>query len=358
MPQLIDYGWTDEFAEAFASFGEKGSIAGRVVSENMNHIRLLTEQGEIPAKSSGSLYYKSSNKGDLPAVGDWVAVRLQDGEQPFGVIHAVLPRKSKFSRKIPGRVMVEQTLAANIDTVFIVMGLDSNFNLRRLERFLTIAWESGAQPVVLLNKMDLVVDAADREAETREVAGTAPVHIISALHGNNLGLPQQYLTPRTTTAILGSSGVGKSTLLNQLHGQDIQATKETGVAGKGVHTTRIRELFLMDNGAMVIDTPGLRELQLWNVEEGLTDTFADIREIARNCKFSDCKHGEEPGCAVKAAVDSGDLKPGRYRNYVEMGQELVSLEQRQDTKAMREKKRQDKIQHKHIKQYKKKHYKK
>lgn len=332
-------------------------IAGRVISETMNHLRLLTESGEIPAKTSGSMFYRTRNKGDLPAVGDWVAARPGTSSDDKAVIHAVLPRRSKFSRKVPGKIVVEQTIAANINTVFIMMGLDDNYNLRRLERFLTISWESGAQPVVLLNKADLITDAETREEETHEVAGIAPVHVISALYGQNLDQLDDYLKPASTTAILGSSGVGKSTLLNRLLGEEVQKTQDLGTAKKGVHTTRMREMFFLDNGAMIIDTPGMRELQLWNVDEGLTDTFSDIEELAAQCRFNDCSHQNEPGCAVRQAVEDGQIPAKRLANYTSMNQELDRLEAKQDKKAIFKQRKKEKAFQKVVKNMKKAHHK-
>jgi ribosome biogenesis GTPase len=354
---LEKWGWNEHFSDHFEPYALKNFTPGRVISENMNHIRLLTESGEIMAKSSGALYYKSKNKGDLPAVGDWVAAKIKHDPETYGVIHAVLPRKSKFSRKIPGRTTVEQTLAANIDTVFIVMGLDTNFNLRRVERFLTVGWESGAQPVVLLNKEDLAENSKELEEQTLSISGIAPVHTISALNDSNLNILEQYLAPATTTAILGSSGVGKSTLLNRLIGEEIQETRELNVAQKGMHTTRIREMFFLENGAMIIDTPGLRELQLWNVEEGLTDTFQDIEEHSKNCRYNDCRHRQEPGCAVKIAVENGEIPAKRYENYLSMHEELDRLSQKLDKKAQLEQKQKDKRLNKLIKNMKKTHHK-
>ena len=231
----------------------------------------------------------------------------------------------------------QQPVAANIDTAFLVSGLDDNYNLRRLERYLTITWESGAMPVILLNKEDLCQRASECMEEVESVAPGVPIHVISALHGHGLDDLKPYLKPGKTVAMLGSSGVGKSTLLNTLMGNNIQKTKEIGVTGKGMHTTRLRELFTLPNGAMLIDTPGMREIQLWNIDEGFDDTFSDLLEFASGCKFSDCTHQHEPGCAVKAAVDAGEIDKKRYENYQRMQEEQRALEMLQDKKAMAEK---------------------
>lgn len=354
---LEKYGWNDFFEQYYREHEKKGFKAARVISENKAHYRLLTTDGELPARVAGRLFHTSTGKSDLPVVGDWVIYKVPPGPEPLGRIHHALPRKSLFSRKIPGRVTREQPVAANIDTIFLITGLDDNFNLRRIERYLALAWESGAYPVVLLNKMDICPESQKRLEQTLEVAAAVPVYVISALQENGLDQLGQYLQEGRTVAMLGSSGVGKSTLLNTLHGKKLQRVDEIGVIGKGKHTTRLQELFLLPSGAMLIDTPGMREIQLWNVDDGMADSFPDIEELALECRFSDCHHISEPDCAVRMAVDQGYLDAKRYDNYLRLRRELEELESRQDRKAMLQKKAEIKSFHKHIKQVKKTHQK-
>jgi ribosome biogenesis GTPase len=321
---------------------------------------LLTTQGEIAATCTGRLLHSSTNRGDLPAVGDWVAVRLRTGEAR-GDIHAVLPRRTKFSRRAPGDPPIEQILAANLDTVLLVTGLDQNFNLRRIERYLAVARESGAQPVVVLNKADLHPDPAAARTAVAAIAGDVPVVVLSALASapSSLGLASTpgggetldaawpvpvalapWLRPGRTLALLGSSGVGKSTLINRLLGTERQPTHALSAAvGKGRHTTARRELILAPSGALVIDTPGLRELQLWDVAaDALDDTFADVVALAAHCRFHDCAHEGEPGCAVQAALATGALAPARWASFEKLRREQAYAARRADPRLDRENK--------------------
>lgn len=339
---LEQYGWDDHFAGHFGEFKRTGYSAGRVASQIKNHYRLLTGEGEIPATCSGGMFHRATGKGDLPTVGDWVAFKTVEAGEKMARIQHVLPRKSKFSRKVVGKTVMEQPVAANVDTVFLMSSLDGEYNLRRIERYLTMTWESGSQPVVLLNKADICDDVEEYQREAEEVVIGVPVHVISALRSTGLEQLAHYLERGMTVAMLGSSGVGKSTLLNTLMGEELQRVDEMGVIGKGKHTTRRRELFILPSGAMMIDTPGMREIQLWNAEEGLVDTFLEIEEIGRNCRFSDCRHQDEPDCAVKAAVEEGTIPRKRYENFLKMQGELEYLDSKQDHKAMLERKAKDK----------------
>lgn len=350
---LQRYGWNDYFEQQYQQSQLNKLTPGRVAQEIKNHYRLLTADGEISARAAGRMFYHSEGKGDLPTVGDWVLYKIDDGPEALGRIAEVLPRKSIFYRKLPGRAVREQPVAANIDIVFLMTGLDQNFNLRRIERYLTLAWESGANPVILLNKVDICPQAVARQAAAEEVAAGVPVHVISALYGDGLDELDQYLQPGKTVAMLGSSGVGKSTLLNALYGKKIQDVKDIGVAGKGVHTTRTRELFLLPNGAMLIDTPGMREIQLWSVDEGFGEAFPEIEQLAGNCRFDDCTHTHEPGCAVREAVENDRIPKKRYENYVGMRKEMEALEGRKDHKAILERKARDRRFGKMIKRFKK-----
>jgi ribosome biogenesis GTPase len=294
MPALDVLGWTDRFASAFQAHAAPDVIPGRVALEHQHIYRVLSEWGEHLARVAGKLRHEASTSVEYPAVGDWVALRARPGELRSTIL-AILPRRSRFSRKVAGDATREQIVAANIDTVFLATGLDADFSLRRIERYLVTAWESGAQPVVLLTKADLCDETDARVREVEAVASGAPVHATSARQNHGLDILVQYLQPGRTVALLGSSGVGKSTLINRLLGREQQRTAEvSGYRSKGRHTTTHRELILLPGGGLVIDTPGLREIQLWEVGGSIGATFADIETLAVGCHFGDCRHDTEP----------------------------------------------------------------
>lgn len=284
-------------------------IPARVTTQQRGLYKVLSHQGTDTAQVSGKFRHEALTVSDFPAVGDYV---LMDENR---IIHQVLPRKSVFLRKASGDTHTEQAVAANIDTVFLCMSINNDFNLRRLERYLSIAWTSGAEPVVVLTKADLCPDPALKVLETETVAMGAQVLVTSSLAEDGIAQLMPWLKPGKTVAFVGSSGVGKSTLINRLLGDDVLATNGLRNDDKGRHTTTHRELFLLPSGAMVIDTPGMRELGMWDSSEGISSTFADIEELAAQCRFRDCSHQSEPGCAVRAALQSGELAQDRWESY-------------------------------------------
>jgi len=330
---LATLGWNPFFDHYFDGFRTQGLSPARIAREYRQSYLVLCEHGELSAQVSGKLRHSALERSDLPAVGDWVVIqpRLDEGK---ATIHAVLPRKSSFSRKVAGALTEEQIVAANVDTVFLVSGLDSDFNVRRIERYLTLAWDCGAVPVIVLNKADLCAEVDTCVAEAESIAFGVPIHPISAKEKQRLTVLHQYLKSGETVALLGSSGVGKSTLINSLLGverQRVGSVREFD--GKGRHVTTHRELVLLPSGAVVIDNPGMRELQMWGGDEGLTETFDDIEQMIARCRFSDCRHDGEPGCAVRAALEEGTMDQARFRSYLKLQREIRYVERRRDQKA-------------------------
>jgi len=315
---------------------------GRVVAEYAGAFVVWGEHGESEARIAGRLRHDTrTERGEQPAVGDWVAFTPAGGGEGendgLGLIHRVLPRKTKLSRRAAGQEAIEQVIAANLDTVFVVTSLGQDeFNPRRLERYLAAVWEGGAKPVLVLTKTDLADDAEAARRSIEHLTGRIPVHGVSALSGDGLEELDRYLRPGETLALVGSSGVGKSTLVNHWLGQEAQDVSAVRADGKGRHTTSHRQIFVLPSGALVIDTPGMRELGLWADNEGLEESYGDVEELAALCRFRDCRHQSEPGCAVKAAVESGDLSIARLEGYMRLKVELGQLSARRDEQARRE----------------------
>jgi ribosome biogenesis GTPase / thiamine phosphate phosphatase len=345
---LHDLGWSDFFSSQLAGLEASSEIAAaRVAEENREMFRLLSPQGESMAEVSGKFRHELTCRADFPAVGDWVLASTRR-EENRATIHRVLNRKSKFSRKIAGKKTEEQIVAANVDVVFIVSSLNSEFNLRRLERYVALAWESGAQPVIVLNKSDLAenVEELRREAEAAAIGvrvvltsalrgdGIAEIREMmrSAPEGNSAGdIPAEKMRVAKTAALLGSSGVGKSSLINAVLGIELLDTGEIRESDdRGRHTTTTRHLIVAPNGGVLIDTPGMRELQLWDASEGIDQAFGEIAELAVACKFRDCKHVNEPGCAVRSAVESGSLAAERLESFHKLGREEKFVAAKQD----------------------------
>lgn len=331
---LAQLGWTESLAAAFAPHAAEGRTPARVTLQLKGFFEVVGESGAKLGECTGRFRHETRSPADLPAIGDWVALSPQPGDDTRALIHAVLPRRTKFSRKAAGEEEVEQVIAANIDTVFIVTALDADFSPRRVERYLAAAAASGAEPVVLLNKADVAEDEEKARAEIAAIAHGTPVHVVSAKTRRGLKALTPWLQPGRTVAFLGSSGVGKSTLINRLCGEAVQATQEVREAdAKGRHTTTVRELIVTPSGALVIDTPGMREFEPWETARPAGGAFADIAALAAQCKFRDCSHTVEPGCAVAAALADGSLELERWQAYVRQTRQLAHESRRSDRRA-------------------------
>lgn len=341
---LSNLGWDEFFETRFEPYRADGLEAARVALEYNQLYRVLAAPGELLADVAGKLRHEAASRADLPAVGDWVAIEPRR-EEGRATIHALLPRKSKFVRRAAGTRTEGQIVGANIDTVFLVTSLNQDFNLRRLERYLIVARESGASPVVILSKADLCGEIEDRLAEIQTVAAGVPIHAVSVVRREGLEELAQYFRHGQTVALLGSSGVGKSTLINHLLGRDVQRVLEVrSTDDRGRHATTHRELFLLPQGGLVLDTPGMRELHLWEGEESLHVSFDDIEALVSGCRFSDCRHRDEPGCAIREALADGTIDAARYGSYEKLQKELQHMARKQDINAqITEKKRWKKL---------------
>ncbi|MCL6602919.1 MAG: ribosome small subunit-dependent GTPase A [Paenibacillus sp.] len=323
---IEQYGWNRSWASKWSGIENKnvgkGLTPGRIVGDFGSKYRVLTESGEIWGELAGRLRHDLSHSGDFPAIGDWVALTLLD-KGDHAIIHSVVPRNSVISRQAAGNVVSEQIIAANVDTLFLVSALNDDYNVRRMERYLIMAWNSGANPVILLTKADLCLDSELKIAEMERAAPGVAVHAVSAVEDSGRESLLPYIGFGQTVALTGSSGCGKSTLVNWLCGKPVQRTQEVREDdSRGRHTTTHRELFVMPDGGIIVDTPGMRELQLWNDDGGLDLAFGDVTLLASGCRFGDCRHQQEEGCAVLEAVRTGELEEKRLLNYRRTQREL------------------------------------
>lgn len=355
---LKKLGYNSFFEAYFNEYASEGQIPGRIAIQNLSNFTVYTELGELLGEVSGKFRFETENgKADVngyPAVGDWVLLRPFPNESK-AIIDKILPRKNKFSRKEAGEKTIEQIVAANIDIVFIVNALNHDFNLRRLERYLTTVMDNEIQPVIILSKADLAHDLNAKIEQVREVVGVIPIQAISVKEGFGLEELEQYFVNNNTVAVLGSSGVGKSTLINTLAGEEKFFVQEVSdFSNKGKHTTTHREMIILANGGLIIDTPGMRELQLWDGGEGVAETFDDLEELSLQCKFTDCLHADEPGCAIRAAINKGEIDETRLKSYLKLMREVKYIESKQNVKTAIENKKHWKQVHKSLKDFDKK----
>ncbi len=330
--QLWSLGWDDWFQERFALFAHEGLAPARVIADF--GAEYLLHEGEESLRAAAGRHLRNDG-GQLPAVGDWVALRHRE---PVGTIHGWVERKTAFSRKVASVETKEQVLAANVDVAFVVVSAQ-DVNLRRIERYLSMAWQSGAMPVVVLTKADVAASADDLRSELEGAAVGTPVVVTSAITGEGIESLAALLRPARTGVLLGPSGVGKSTLINRMAAAELMKTRAVHRSGEGRHMTSHRELIQLPEGGMIIDTPGLREAQLWRGEEALENLFEDVEEVARECRFNDCEHRSEPGCAINAAIERGELDAARLESYRKLQRELRAVAARSDARVRSEDRR-------------------
>ncbi|QAT40470.1 ribosome small subunit-dependent GTPase A [Clostridium sp. JN-9] len=328
---LTELGLNEKIINEFNDNFNKGQhYLGRVSIQYKNLYVVETEQGSVHGKINGKMFYNAEGKDDFPAVGDWVVLDRNNEANGEAVIQHIITRKSKFSRKEAGDNFQSQIVAANIDILFICMSLNNNFNLRRMERYISVAWDSGAVPVIVLTKADLCHDYDTNVSNVRRSA--IGIDVVVTSNVENLGVEKikSYMKTGITAAFIGSSGVGKSTLINNLCGKEMLDTGNIGENDKGRHTTTHREMVVLPEGGVVIDTPGMRELHVLDNETGIENSFSDIDELSKKCKFSNCQHETEPGCAVREAIDKGEITLERYLNYVKLQKEAEFMKRKLD----------------------------
>lgn len=330
---ILRWGWNGYYEAVWKSAERANTIPSRVIAQARGVWRVAGDFGECPAEAAGKLRLAAEEGADWPAVGDWVGVELRD-QGSAAQIYEVLPRRSQFVRKMAGKKIAEQVIAANVDVALLVSALDGDFNPRRVERYLTQCWEPGVRPVIVLNKADVCETPQAKVDEMERAAMGVPVHAVSAKTGQGFDELESFLTRGKTTVLLGSSGVGKSTMVNRLLRRAVQEVQEVRESdSRGRHTTTTRELFAMPCGGLLMDTPGLRELQLWDADEGISHTFADIESLAACCRFGNCRHDGEPGCAVQSAIAAGELARARLENWRKLQRELAFLKRKVDPQA-------------------------
>lgn len=324
------FGWNEIRETQRQEWEDTTATPGRILVEHKRMYRIATDDGELLGEISGKMRFDALSRLDYPAVGDWVMVHARP-EEGKATIQGILPRQSFFSRKVAGTTLEQQIVASNVDTVFLVNALNQDFNIRRMERYLVMAYESGANPVFVLTKADLCDDVEEKRQLVENIAFGVPIHVVSALTNTGIEDLEPYLQEGKTVALLGSSGAGKSTLTNLFLGEEIQLVREVREDDdRGKHTTTHRELFRLPTGALLIDTPGMRELQLWEADSSSDHGFSDIKELAEQCKFRDCTHKAEPGCAVQGAIMSGELDEGRFQSYKKLLRELAFMDRKGD----------------------------
>jgi ribosome biogenesis GTPase / thiamine phosphate phosphatase len=330
---LKEYGWNKTHEVNWEEINNEKWVPGRVTLEHKKMYRVITTEGEWLSVCSGSMQYEATERRDFPAVGDWVAVEKMPGEER-GIIHAVLPRTSLFSRKVAGMTIAEQIIAVNIDIVLLIMSMNNDFNPRRLERYLVAAYDSGATPVVVLTKKDVCNNPSDYIEEAQSIALGAEIFAVSNVTGEGIDELTALLKNNKTAALLGSSGVGKSSLANAILGSEMMAVQDIREDdAKGRHTTTHRELIKIPTGGILIDTPGMREFQLWENNDSLDSGFQDIYDLTNTCKFNDCQHNNEPGCAIQNALSNGELAEDRYSSFLKLQKELAFLDRKMDRAA-------------------------